>query len=249
MKQLKTAHFEMTTINQVSGSSPSQPTTTINLKNTGDLILPDQLSMQLNIGQANANPGLKLAEIETGQKVYIQNAKGKWFVLDNAAAEAGANPLAGANVSNYNNLIALAERARLSDNGNATMNGVTLRHITATFSDDALHDLLTATGQLNALPAQERTKMEQALKNAKLQNPELHLWIDESTSYVHRMELKFIMNVNNSATATKPASKATPSASSTSIDTTIDYSKFNEPVKIVAPTGAVSTSDVSQIFQ
>lgn len=249
MKQLKTAHFEMTTINQVSGSGPSQPATTINLKNTGDLILPDQISMQLNIGQANANSGLKMAEIETGQKVYIQNAKGKWFALDHAAAEAGANPLAGANVSHYNNLLVLAEKARLTDNGNATMSGVTLRHITATFNDDALHDLLTASGQLNALPAQERAKMEQALKNAKLQNPELHLWIDETTSYVHRMELKFIMNVNNSSTATKPAGKATSSTSSTSIDTSIDYSKFNEPVKIVEPTGAVPTSDVAKIFE
>jgi hypothetical protein len=254
MKQLKTTHFEMTTVNQLSTSSPSQPATTMNLKNSGDLIFPDQLSMQLNIGQASANPSLKLAEIETGQKIYIQNAKGKWFVLDNAAAEAGANPLAGANVSNYNNLLTLAEKAKLTDNGNATMNGVTLRHITASFGNDALHDLLNATGQLNALPAPERTKLEQALKNAKLQNPELHLWIDEATSYVHRMELKFVMNVNNSTASTKSEGKAvsasvSPSTSSTNIDTTIDYSKFNEPVKIVAPTGAVATSDVAQIFQ
>jgi hypothetical protein len=254
MKQLKTTHFEMSTVNQVSSSNPSQPATTMNLKNTGDLIFPDQLSMQLNIGQARANPSLKLAEIETGQKIYIQNAKGKWFVLDNAAAEAGANPLAGANVSNYNNLLTLAEKAKLTDNGNTTMNGVTLRHITATFSNDSLHDLLTATGQLNALPAPERAKLEQALKNAKLQNPELHVWIDEATSYVHRLELKFIMNVNNSTAATKSDGKAVsasvaPSTSSTNIDTTIDYSKFNEPVKIVAPGSAVSTSDVAQIFQ
>ncbi len=254
MKLLKTTHFEMTTINHVSSTSSSQPATTTNLKNTGDLIFPDQLSMQLNISQASANPGMKLAEIETGQKVYIQNTKGKWFVLDNAAAEAGANPLAGANVSSYNNLLALAAKAKLTDNGNTTMNGVTLRHITAAFSDDSLHDLLTATGQLNALPAQERAKMEQALKNAKLQNPELHLWIDETTSYVHQMELKFIMSVNNGATATQAAGKtssasSTPTTSSTSVDTIIDYSKFNEPVKIVAPTSAVSTTDVAQIFQ
>ena len=95
--------------------------------------------------------------------------------------------------------------------------------------------------------------MEQALKNAKLENPTLHLWIDESTSYVRRMELKFVMNVAGSATAAtgKPAagSSAMPSVMSTSVDTIIDYSKFNMPVKIAAPNSATTTTNVSQIFQ
>lgn len=176
-------------------------------------------------------------------------------MLDKAAIEAGANPLAGANVSNYNHLLTLAEKqAKLTDHSSETINGATVRHISANFDNLALQDLLTATGQFNGLSAQERAKVENALKNAKLEKPTLHLWIDEATSYVRRMELKFVMNVDNSATATtgkagSASASNTPSVMSTSVDTTIDYSKFNLPVKIAAPTSATMTTNVAQIFQ
>jgi hypothetical protein len=252
MKQLKTTHFEMTTVTQTSGAASHQGSG-MNLKDSGDQAFPDELSMHLTINSAGASQRVNLAEVVKGQKVYIQNPKGKWYMLDNAAIEAGANPLAGANVSNYNNLLNLAEKqAKLTDHSSETINGATVRHISANFDNLVLQDLLTATGQFNGLSVQERTKVENALKNAKLEKPTLHLWIDEATSYVRRMELKFVMNVDNSATAT--TSKAgsasnTPSVMSTSVDTTIDYSKFNLPVKIAAPTSATMTTNVAQIFQ
>ncbi len=253
MKELKTAHFEMTTVTQTSsGSAASRQGSGMDLKDSGDQVFPNELSMQLTINSAGASQGVNLAEVVTGQKVYIQNPKGKWYVLDDAAMDASANPLAGANVTNYNNLLTLAEKSKLTDHGSETIGGTTVHHISASFGSQALHDLLTATGQLNSLSAQERAKMEQALKDAKLENPTLHLWIDETTFYVRRLELKFVMNVNSSATATTGksiSSSITPSVMSTSVDTTIDYSKFNAPVKIAAPTSATATTNVAQIFQ
>jgi hypothetical protein len=248
MKQLKTTHFEMTTGIQTSGGgsgAASRQGSGMSLKDSGDQMFPDDVSMQLTISPSGASQGLNLAEIATGQKVYIQNSKGKWYVLDNASIDASANPLAGANVTNYNNLLNLAENSKLTDHGSETMNGTTVRHITASFSNEALHDLLTATGQLNSLSAQQRAKMEQALKDAKLENPTLHLWIDENTSYVHRMELKFVMNIDTSTTG----KEVSVSFMSTSVDTTIDYSKFNVPVKIIAPTSAVATTNFAQVFE
>lgn len=253
MKQLKTTHFEMTTVTQTSSSSAtSRQGSGMDLKDSGDQVFPNELSMQLTINSAGASQGVNMAEVIRGQKVYIQNPKGKWYVLDDAAIDASGNPLAGANVTNYNNLLALAEKSKLTDHGSETIGGATVHHISASFGSQALHDLLTATGQLNSLSAQERAKMEQALKDARLENPTLHLWIDETTSYVRRLELKFVMDVNSSATATTGKtinSSITPSVTSTSVDTTIDYSSFNAPVKIAAPTSAVSTTNIAQIFQ
>src|SRR6266700_3473729 len=147
MKQLKTTHFEMTTVTQTS-SAASRQGSGMNLKDSGDQLFPNELSMHLTINSAGASQGINLAEVVTGQKVYIQNPRGKWYVLDNAAMEAGANPLAGANVSNYNNLLNLAEKAKLSDHGSESLDGATVRHISASFGNQELHDLLTATGQL-----------------------------------------------------------------------------------------------------
>jgi LppX_LprAFG lipoprotein len=251
MRQLKTTHFEMTTTSQTSNAS-SRQSSGETLKDSGDQIFPDELSMQLTISSTGTSQPTRLAEVVTGQKVYIQNPKGKWYVLNDAAMNASENPLAAANVTNYNNLLNLAEKSRLTDHGSEAINGMPVRHISANFSNQTLRDLLSATGQLNNLSAQQRTQMEQTLKNARLENPTLHLWIDETTSYVRRMELKFVASVDSSTTTKTgkgTGSPTTSSVTSTSVDTIIDYSKFNVPVKVTAPTGATATTSVSQIFQ
>lgn len=254
MKQLKTAHFNMnavTTVNNGSASAAAPNGTTIMLQDSGDQQFPNQLTMHLNIGQATGSPTLTLSEVVMGQKVYIQSAKGKWFALDDTILKsATGNPLAGANVANYNNLLMLAQKETLSDHGTETMSGQSLRHITVYFSSNVLKDLLAATGQLSSLSAQQ----QEALKNTRLEKPTLDLWIDEATSYVHRMQLKFTMNASTSATGTPATGKSSsaPVASShtsTNVNTTIDYSKFNAPVTITAPSNAISTSNISQIFE
>lgn len=259
MKGLKTVHFGMNlgeTLNLgTSTSSSSSPTTpghyTINVKANGDEVLPNQVSLQLTTAtNAGSSSNIKFAETITGGKVYIQNSKGQWFVLSESQFKSGGtNPFAGTDISGYNNLLTLAQKATFVDHGDQMLNGVSLRHITVTLGKNTLSDLLNATGALNKLSTQQQQAMHKMLNSIQLQNASLELWIDESTYYVHQMELKFNMNINTAALVTPTtSSSSTPSNISTAIDITIDYSNFNVPITIKAPANATPTNSILSVF-
>jgi len=259
MKQLKTEHIVMnststSSINLGTSSSASPTQTTAKLKMTGDIALPDQSSMQLtlNTGTANQNINITISMVMMGQQFYIQNSKGKWYQLNNTFLKGSSgNPFAGSNVAGYNQLLALAQKAKFTDRGSETLNGESLRHITVTFGKDALADLLKATGQ--NLPSSQQADINKLLNEITINKLTLDLWIDEATSYVHRMELKMGITINASAIVpTQTTSTTSPTGASTGIssdsDIVLDYSKFNEPVKITAPTGATPTDDILSVF-
>ena len=260
MKGLKTVHFDMNlgeTLNMGSSTSSSTSSTTpshfnITVKANGDEVLPNQVSLQLTTAlNAGSSSNIKFAETVTGGKVYIQNSKGQWFVLsDNQFKTSGTNPFAGTDISGYNNLLTLAQKATFVDHGDQTLNGVSLRHITVTLGKNTLSDLLNATGALNKLSAQQQQTMQKMLNNIQLQNAGLDLWIDENTDYVHQMEIKFTMNINTASLVTPTtSSSSTPSNISTAIDITIDYSKFNAPITIKAPANATPTNNILSAFE
>lgn len=252
MKQLKTEHVVMnststSTINLGTSSSASPTQTTAKLKMTGDIVLPDQSSMQLtlNTGAVNQNINITISMIITGQQLYIQNSKGKWYQLDNTLLKgASSNPFAGSNIASYNQLLPLAQKAKFTDRGTETLNGASLRHITVAFGKDALADLLKATGQ--NLPASQQADLNKLLSDITINKLMLDLWIDEATSYVHRMELKMGITIGGSTSTT--GSTGVSSGITSDSDIVIDYSKFNEPVKITAPAGATPTDNILSVF-
>jgi hypothetical protein len=253
MKQLKTEHVVMnststSTINLGTSSSTSPTQSTAKVKMTGDIALPDQSSMQLtlNTGTANQNINITISMVMMGQQLYIQNSKGKWYQLNNTLFKGSSNnPFASSNVTGYNQLLALAQKANFTDRGIETLNGASLRHITVTFGKDALADLLNATGQ--NLPSSQQADINKLLSNITINKLTLDLWIDEATSYVHRMELKMGITINGGATSTTSSTGVSSGITSDS-DIVIDYSKFNEPVKITAPAGATPTDNILSVF-
>lgn len=253
MKQLKTEHIAMnstsrSTINLGTSSSTSPTQGTIKMQMAGDIVLPDQSSMQLtlNTGTANRSISITIAMIMTGQQLYIQNSKGKWYQLDNTLLKgSSSNPFAGSNVTGYTQLLPLAQKAKFTDRGTETLNGESLRHITVIFGKDALADLLKATGQ-NLAPSQQ-ADINKLLNNITINKLTLDLWIDEATSYVHRMELKIGVTINGGSSSTTSSTGVSSGITSDS-DIVIDYSKFNEPVKITAPAGATPTDDILSVF-
>jgi len=247
MKQLNAVHVDMTFsggVNTGSSTATAKPIT-FNLKGSGDTVKPDKTTFHLSMGQ-----GYNLSEITVGKQVYVQNTKGQWYVLDSSKLSgAASNPFSSMNASNYNNLLAIAQKATITDHGDQNLNGQSLRHITITFGKDALKELLNATGETSKLTPAQQQNLDKMLNNIKLVNPTLDVWIDEATNYVHQMELKFSMSVDMSSVVTPTTSTSImPSSISTSIDTTIDYSKFNESITISAPANAIPTSNPSVIF-
>ena len=248
MKQLKAVHLDMkfsAGLNfGTTGTTTAQPIT-INLVGNGDAVMPDKDIVHLDMGQGN-----NLSEITLGKQVYIQDAKGQWYVLSASTFKGAAqNPFTSMNAANYNTLLNVAQKATLIDHGDQTLNGQSLRHITVVFGKNALKDLLNATGETSKFSAAQQQHLDTLLNNIKLVNPTLDVWIDEATHYVHRMELKFSLSIDTSSLKTGTTSTSSmPSNFSTSVDAILDYSKFNESITISAPANAIPTSTLSPIL-
>ncbi len=258
MKQLKSVHLDLKSNSTVqtgtptpsSSSSSASKGITTTLMGNGDENMPDQVSLHLTTQLGTTGQNLALSEVLLKDKVYIQNLKGKWYVIDKSKLTGGTNSLGtGNDASTVNKLLNIAQNAKLTDDGTVMLNGQKLRRLTVTFGKDALVQLLNASGQSNsALPQQSK---DQLIKSVKEFNGTVDFWIDENTSYVHQVEEKLMMKLDTSALAATPSSTGTsaaPGSVTSNTDTIIDLSKFNQPVTIKAPANAIPTDNLLSIF-
>jgi hypothetical protein len=258
MQKLNSVHFVTTSNGSFQANNAGTPTTaatpvtnnsSVNIKASGDAVLPNQEKSQITLNQS-----INLAEVVTADKVYIQNTKGQWYVLDKSTLQAYANgnPFAGVNLPDMKDWMALLQHIQLRDHGTEALNGQNLRHITATLDKDSLRQLLASNGQMNS--AFGKQNIDSVLNSAKSLIATLDVWIDESTFYVHRTELKFNLNADLSSlrgASGTPAATATvtvPSNVTTTLDSIVDLSKFNEPVTITPPANAIPTDNPLVIF-
>ena len=260
MKQLKTVHVNMTVAVMAAVSGLSTPTTgsstpksyAININGSGDEVLPDQASLKVSLGGLGSN--YSFAEITKGQQVYIQNKQGQWYVIDKSklSSNSSTSVLSSASVPDFNKLLDLAQKnAKLTDHGDETLNGASLRHISVTLDKNGIKQLLQSYGQLQGMTGTSQQTFDQFFNSAKDLNATLDFWIDESTSYLHRFEMKFNLNLDLSQFITPTPGSTTTSGAGASIkfDAIIDLSKFNDPsIKISAPPNAIPTDDPSVIF-
>jgi len=245
MNQLKSFHFDMNLADSVnSGQATSSTSTgaqsiTVNITGNGDEVTPDKTQLHVSLNLAGITGSTKTqnystSEIVLGNKLYVQNANGQWYVSN----ENVSNPFAAANVSNYTALLNLAQKATLTDHGDQNLNGVSLHHLTLTFGKNSLKDLLNASGQLGSLGK----NIDTLLNNVNLQTATLDLWIDDATSYIHHMELKLNLSMNLGSLGITPTT-STSSNFSDALDLTVDFSKFNESITINAPANAIPTDN------
>ncbi len=260
MKQLKTAHVDMKMTANVGavGITPTAGSTTptnitFNINATGDAVLPDQASLKLTMG-GFSGLNLNIAEVLKGGKVYIQISNRQWYVIDKSiltGRNGTSNPLSGASVPDFNKLLDVGQHAQLADHGDQSLNGETLRHITVTLDKNAMQQLLQSTGQLNGLLGSNAQKIQQVMDSIKTSKATLDFWIDENTSYVHRFEMKFNMNLDLRSFATPGTTSTgnTPSTITIALDSTVDLSKFNDPsITVTVPANAVPTDKPGTIF-
>ncbi len=257
MKQIKSLHLDMTategfSISGLSSTSSSVPSSmNINLKASGDEILPDQTSLKLTTSGIG---NFAFAEIVKGNQIYLQNAQGQWYVMDKSAltgssASSFSSLFSSASVPDFNKLLELVQKdVTVADHGDESLNGTNLRHITVTLDKTGLSNLLNSTGQLQGITGQSLDSLFSSLKNF---GATLDFWFDESTSYLHRFEMKLNMGMDMSkfVTPTPGATTGTPAGISINADIVVDLSKFNDPsIKITAPANATQTDNPGVIF-
>ncbi len=247
MKQLKSSHVDLqsTTNVQASGGTATTGTSsatstaqnvTVQVKGSGNQQLPDQEQLNLTL-----NNTTNVAEILQGNKVYIKNNQGKWYVLDkNSLQGAVGNPFSGFTID-QNSLLGLLQDIKLTDHGTQSLNGVNLRHITAQLDKNALEKLVNSDPQLKSTFGQQN--IATVLNNTKSFLSTVDVWIDETNFYVHRSELKVNLAANTSSVA-----NGAPTAVKTGLDLIVDLSKFNVPITITAPTNATPTNNPAAVL-
>ena len=246
MKQLKSSHVDLqsTSTYQVSGAAPSSngssavipPNGTANITASGDEALPDAEQLQMNINQST-----KIAQIIQGDNVYIQNAQGKWYVLNkNDFAGLVGNPLSGVNFD-QNSLLGLIEHANITDHGDENVNGQNLRHISAALDKTAVTQLLNSNPQIASQFGQQN--VSDLVNKMKSFQSTLDVWIDESQFYVHQAQFKLNLTADTSG-----VDGSGQSSTSGNLNTTVNLSKFNETVTITPPSNATPTSNPTVIF-
>jgi hypothetical protein len=261
MQKLKTAHmdFSVTENLQMQSQGTATPTSqssalpsnlALSLQGSGDEIFPGQASAQMKLSIPGLGTDLQLNEIVKDGKVYIQNKQGQWYVLEQSSLTGTSSFLEAANSDQYSRLLALAQKAQLTDHGDQHLHGQSLRHISVSFGKNALKDLLNSFEQLpSGLSQSDLQQIEQA---TTLQQADLELWIDEQSFYVHELGITLKMDIAlNKLLQTTPTTSS-PSLSgvfSTQTAATVDYSKFNQPVTINAPANATPTDNPLTIFQ
>jgi hypothetical protein len=251
MQQLKSAHVDLQSTNNLQGANatattgtpaatattgtPTPMTFALTITGSGDEALPDQEQLSLTVNQ-----NTHLTEIVQGDKVYVQNAQGQWYVLDKSAFQgAVGNPFSGVNFD-QNSLLALIQHTQITDHGTQALNGQNLRHITAVLDKEGLRQLLQDNPQLAGNLGQQN--IDAMLNNTKSFLSSIDVWIDETQFYVHRTELKLNLTADTNGTASLP-----PTITA-NLDTTVDLSKFNVPVTITPPANATPTTNPGAIF-
>ncbi len=249
-----TATATSTTTTPTGTPTPVSSTTSqvsFNLAGIGDEVLPSGESMQFTVSQTATNATNHLAQIVQGDKVYIQNTKGQWYVLDKSALKGYVdNPFSGIQAPDLTELIGVLEHTQITDNGVQSLNGMSLRHITVALDKTALKQFLSNNQQLIDLLGQQN--LNAIIDNTKAFSASVDVWIDETNYYVHRTELKFNLNADTSSLGqyVTPVTSASlvPSNVTTNLDSIVDLSNFNAPVTITPPTNAIPTSDPTVVF-
>lgn len=244
MKQLKSSHVDLQSTSSAQTSGPTSGTPTVastpvngnvTIKGSGVQALPDQQQMDFTINDT------KIAEIVQGEKVYVQNAQGKWYVMDKSTlASYIGNPFSSVNVD-QGALIALVQHTKITDKGTESLNGQNLRHISAELDKVAIKQLFADNPQLKSQLGNQ--DVDTVLDHTKSFLSTVDVWIDETNFYLHRTQLKLNLDADTSTVG-----NGAPSAVKATLDTIVDLSKFNDPVTITPPTNATPTTDPTSVF-
>jgi hypothetical protein len=271
MQKLTSAHFALNltaTANLGSLLSASYDTTstptgvtdiTVTAKASGQSQFPDQTALDLQLRLPTASQDTQISTVLKDKKVYYKGSDEQWYVTDLKDDGNFQDSLfSSAQISNYDKLLGLADKAKVTDHGVENRNGENLRHITLAFDKTALNDVLDSLGLNGALDTEQQQSASAFLDMLKVNVLSFDTWIDETTSYIHHMDLHLDLAVDMGGIATTVAqfggdkmgsSLSFPDNIALKMDLGVDLSKFNEPVKIETPANALPADHLPSFFK
>lgn len=226
MAKLNAAHVDLqaTLAAQATGA---QSGVTLNLTGQGDAQRPDDASIHLSLGQ---NPLLTL--ISKGPSVYVQGRNHRWYwIAKSTLKDAAQSFFAQSLATRLGQIMSVVENARLADRGQESLNGVSLDHISAVLDQQTLQDL---NAQLSGLLPQDVKTGQSRITAASLD-----LWIDQSTGYVHQALLNVTTQVDTATLRPFLGHSSATGVIPVTVRAQVTFSKFNQPVTIQAPAGAL----------
>jgi hypothetical protein len=221
MNNLSSEHLMMAMSVKAQGGNTGS--VSMNMTYEGDAKKPQhQLSLKntVDLQIATMEQKQNLAEIVDGDKLYVQNKLGKWFVIENGATSATS-------AVDNDKFYQLAMQGKMTDKGHVTMDGVQVRHITVVIDNTTSNSLSSLFGSASNLA-----------NGAGIKNVTLDFWIDENTNYMHKMTMSFMMTISSSGT-TVPMDASVQ----------MSMSNFNHPVTITIPANAIPATSLSQVEQ
>ena len=229
MSKLNSVHFDLRQASLSVRSSNAQGGMTFNVTGHGDAAAPDLVSVKFTAQQKSL-----FALISKGPKVYVQVTGGTWYSLDkNKIKDNAQNFFSQSLATRLAQIMVVLQNAKLTDRGQETVDGASLDHITAILDAQTLQAL---SSQLNGmLPATIQSGQNQ------VQQATLDLWVDQSTWFVHQAKLDLTVQVDTSKLSALTGQPASSSSSTLPVElkAQVNFSKFNQPVTIQAPSNAV----------
>jgi outer membrane lipoprotein-sorting protein len=226
LAKLNSVHAELQT-SVAAQATNGRNGVTFSLTGHGDARRPADASISLSLGKDHL-----LAVISKGSIVYVQGRNHLWYWLDkHALKDAAQNFFSQSLATRLGQIETVVEQARLTDHGQESLNGVSLDHISAVLDQQTLQTLNTQLSGL--LPRGVQTGQSQITAAS------LDLWIDQSTWYVHQAILNVGTQIDMSALQSSPGHTSATGVVPVTIKAQVNLSRFNEPVNIQAPTGAL----------
>lgn len=238
MSKLQSVHFDIqaSLMAQIGTAStvPGTPTTnsssfTFNITGRGDAETPDQASINLSLAN---KPIVNI--ISKGQMVFVQTRDGKWFSIDKSHVKNGPQSFFSKSMAKrLADLTTLLKNAKLTDLGQETVNGESLDHINIVLDQQTLQ---AVSSQINGLLPSDQQQAQNLLTKGIVD-----LWVDPKTSYIHQAKLDVVAQVDISKMPLPlgQGQANNPLMSTIELKAQLNFSKFNQPVNIQAPAGAV----------
>jgi hypothetical protein len=181
MGKLSTEHIVITMSMKSQGGNTGG-TSSESMKYDADMKKPHQLSVKTSTDLQITTMDQKqnTDEVIDGDKLYMQNKLGKWFVIGNGAAS--TKPAVASE-----KFFQLAMQGKITDKGHVMMDGVQVRHITSVISNATSNSLSGMFGS-------------NLTNGAGSKNVTLDFWIDENTNYIHEITMRFAITTGSSRT-------------------------------------------------